>query len=398
MNFGQFYRIKLLPPYVFSEVNALKDQARRNGDDVIDFGMGNPDQATPDHIVDKLIETVRNPKTHRYSNSRGIPGLRRAIASYYQRRFGVELDPESEVVVTIGSKEGLASLAKAITAPGDPILVPSPSYPIHPFGFKLSGAQLYPLPWINQDSFLSQLESFSIECQPKALIVNFPSNPTAQVVGLDFYRQVVEWARKRQIYLVSDLAYSEIYFDGRPPPSLLQVAGSREQSIEFGSLSKTYSMPGWRVGFAVGNRELISALARIKGYTDYGAFTPIQVAATAALTDAQDCVSEVREMYKARRDTLVEGLASAGWTIPSPPATMFAWAPIPQELAHIGSLDFAKLLLRQARVLVSPGICFGEHGEGYVRMALVENTQRIRQACRNIRSFLRNVRLHDLRA
>ncbi|WP_207478927.1 LL-diaminopimelate aminotransferase [Arenibaculum pallidiluteum] len=387
-----FHRIKRLPPYVFAEVNAMKARARAAGEDIIDFGMGNPDQPTPQHIVDKLVETVRNPRTHRYSNSRGIPGLRRAQAAYYKRRFGVDLDPETEVVVTLGSKEGLANLAQAITSPGDIILVPNPSYPIHPFGFILAGAALRHMP-VKEDigTFMDQLERAVRHSVPKplALVLSYPSNPTAQVVDLEFYRPIVDFCLKHGIWILSDLAYSEIYFDGVPPPSILQIPEAREIAVEFTSMSKTYSMPGWRIGFAVGNRKLIAALARIKSYLDYGAFTPIQVAATAALNGPQDCVEEIRALYKQRRDVLIEGLAAAGWDVPSPPASMFAWAPIPPAFAHLGSLEFSKLLLQEAKVAVAPGVGFGEYGDGHVRLALVENVHRIRQACRNIREFFR---------
>ncbi len=385
----EFHRIKRLPPYVFAEVNAMKARARAAGEDIIDLGMGNPDQPTPPHIVDKLIEAVHDPKTHRYSNSRGIPGLRKALSAYYKRRFNVQIDPESEAVVTIGSKEGLANLAQAITSPGDVILVPNPSYPIHPFGFILAGAAIRHIP-VGQDySFMETLERAVRHSVPKpiALVLNYPSNPTAQVVDLDFYRPIVEFCRKQGIYILSDIAYSEIYFDDKPPPSVLEIPEAREVTVEFTSMSKTYNMPGWRIGFAVGNKKLIGALARIKSYLDYGAFTPIQVAAAAALNGPQDCVAEIRALYKSRRDVLIEGLATAGWKVPSPPASMFAWAPIPPQFAHMGSLEFSKALLQYAKVAVSPGIGFGEYGDGHVRLALVENQQRIRQACRNIKLF-----------
>jgi alanine-synthesizing transaminase len=351
--------------------------------------MGNPDLPTPQHIVDKLVEAVQDPKTHRYSNSRGIPGLRRAICSYYKKRFNVTLDPESEAIVTIGSKEGLANLAQAITSPGDIMLVPNPSYPIHPFGFILAGASIRHLPVGQGHSFLESLERAVKHSVPKplAVVLNYPSNPTAEVVDLDFYRPIVEFCLKHGIYILSDLAYSEIYFDDVPPPSILEIPEAREIAVEFTSMSKTYSMPGWRIGFATGNKKLITALARIKSYLDYGAFTPIQVAAAAALNGPQDCVAEVRAIYKARRDVLIEGLAAAGWQVPSPPASMFAWAPIPPQFAHLGSLEFSKLLLQEAKVAVAPGIGFGEYGDGHVRLALVENQHRIRQACRNIRQF-----------
>jgi alanine-synthesizing transaminase len=374
---------------VFSEVNTMKAAARAAGHDIIDLGMGNPDSPTPQPIVDKLIEAVRNPRTHRYSTSRGIPGLRRAHAAYYQRRFGVTLDPESEVVVTLGSKEGLANLAQAITAPGDVILVPNPSYPIHPYGFIIAGAAIRHVPITPTGDLLAEL-AYATEHSvppPTAIVLNFPSNPTAQMVDLDFYREVVAFARRHEIFILSDLAYAEIYF-AAPPPSILQVPGAKEVAVEFTSMSKTYSMPGWRIGFAAGNPTLIGALARIKSYLDYGAFTPIQVAATAALNGPQDCIEATRTRYRERRDVLVEGLAAAGWPVPAPPATMFVWAPLPEPYRAIGSLAFSKLLLEQAKVAVSPGIGFGEYGEGHVRLALVENRQRIRQAVRNIRSFL----------
>lgn len=388
----EFHRIKRLPPYVFAEVNAMKARARAAGEDIIDFGMGNPDQPTPQHIVDKLIETVKNHKTHGYSNSRGIPGLRKAFAAYYERRFGVTLDPEKEAIVTLGSKEGLANLASAVTSPGDVILVPNPSYPIHQFGFIIAEASVQNIPASADKNFFVALEAAVNHShpKPKMLVINYPNNPTSEVVSLDFYEKVVDFCRHHQIYVLSDLAYSEIYFDGNPPPSILQVKGAKEVAVEFTSMSKTYSMPGWRIGFAAGNRELISALTRIKSYLDYGAFTPIQVAATAALNGPQDCIETVRKLYKERRDVLIDGLKGAGWNIPSPPATMFAWAPIPPAFAHLGSLEFSKLLLSEAQVAVAPGIGFGEHGDGFVRLALVENKHRTRQAIRSVKSFLDN--------
>ncbi|MCK5621796.1 MAG: aminotransferase class I/II-fold pyridoxal phosphate-dependent enzyme, partial [Alphaproteobacteria bacterium] len=348
----EFHRIKRLPPYVFAEVNAMKAAARAAGDDIIDFGMGNPDSPTPKHIVDKLCETVRDPKTHRYSQSRGIPGLRKALAGYYDRRFGVDLDPESEAIVTLGSKEGLANLAMAITSPGDVVLVPNPSYPIHHFGFIIAGAAIRSLPAnvsTGQDraDFMAALDRAVHHSIPKpvALVLNFPSNPTAQTVGLEFYDEVVGFCRIHGIYILSDIAYAEIYYNGEPPPSILQIPEARDIAVEFSSLSKTYSMPGWRIGFAAGNKRLIAALARIKSYLDYGAFTPVQVAAAAALNGPQDCVDEIRALYKERRDVLIDGLSAAGWNVPSPTATMFAWAPIPPAFAHMGSLEFSKLLL-----------------------------------------------------
>ncbi|MCZ6740977.1 MAG: LL-diaminopimelate aminotransferase [Alphaproteobacteria bacterium] len=387
----EFLRIERLPPYVFAEVNEMKARARAAGEDIIDFGMGNPDQPPPAHIVEKLVEVARDGRTHRYSNSRGIPGLRRAHAAYYQRRFNVQIDPQSENIVTLGSKEGLANLAQAITMPGDMVLAPNPSYPIHPYGFIIAGANVHHIPIGPGFDFLEGLERGVKQAvpKPKALILNFPANPTAQVVDLDFYGQVIDFCRHHGIYVLSDLAYAEIYFDD-PPPSILQIPGAKEIAIEFTSVSKTYNMPGWRIGFAAGNKRLIHALARIKSYLDYGAFTPIQAAAAHALNGPQDCVDEIRALYRERRDVLVKGLAEAGWDIPLPPATMFAWAPLPAHFAELGSLEFAKLLLREAKVAVSPGIGFGEYGDGHVRIALVENTQRIRQAVRNIKQFFRS--------
>ncbi len=390
----EFYRVKRLPPYVFAEVNKLKAAARAAGRDIIDFGMGNPDSPTPKHIVDKLVEAVQNPRTHRYSNSRGIPGLRKAIAGYYERRFGVTLNPETEVIATLGSKEGLANLAQAITSPGDTILVPNPSYPIHAFGFMMANASIRHLPLApGQDStadFMTLLERAAKHSVPAplALIVNYPSNPTAEVRGLDFYGEIVEFCRSRGIYILSDLAYGELYFDGNPPPSILEIPGAKDIAVEFGSLSKTYSMPGWRMGYAVGNPKLVNALGRVKSYLDYGAFTPVQVAAAAALNGPQDCVDEIRALYKSRRDVLIQSLAQVGWDVPSPPASMFAWAPIPKAFAHLGSLEFSKRLLVEAEVAVAPGVGFGEYGDGFVRLALVENQHRIRQAVRNIKTFL----------
>ena len=384
-----FHRIKRLPPYVFTEVNAMKASARALGEDVIDFGMGNPDSPTPHHIVEKLTEAVADPRTHRYSTSRGIPGLRRAQAAYYDRRFGVDIDPETETIVTLGSKEGFANLAQAISAPGDVIVVPNPSYPIHAYGFIIAGAALRHVPVGPGVDFIAELEravKYSVP-PPLALVLNFPANPTAMVVDLAFYEEVVRFCREHGIIIISDLAYAEIYFDGNPPPSILQVPGAKDIAVEFTSLSKTYSMPGWRIGFAAGNARIIAALARIKSYLDYGAFTPIQVAATAALNGPQDCVSEFRDVYERRRDVMVESFAQAGWNVPPPPATMFAWAPIPEPFVHLGSLEFSKLLLAEAQVAVSPGLGFGEYGDGFVRLGLVENRHRTRQAARNIKRF-----------
>ncbi|MHB1302819.1 MAG: LL-diaminopimelate aminotransferase [Acidiphilium sp.] len=386
----EFHRIRRLPPYVFAEVNQAKAAARNAREDIIDLGMGNPDSPTPAHIVAKLIETVADPRSHRYSVSKGIPGLRRALAAYYGRRFGVKLNPDTEVIATLGSKEGLANLANAITSPGDTILVPNPSYPIHQFGFIIAGASVRSVPATPDETMLHALERAVRHSVPKptALIVNFPSNPTSYLATLDFYKDIVAFARKHEIFILSDLAYAEIYFEGEPPPSVLQVEGAKDITVEFTSMSKTYSMPGWRMGFAAGNPRLISALARMKSYLDYGAFTPIQVAATAALNGPQDCVEQMRTLYRERRDVLIKGLAQAGWDVPSPAGSMFAWAPIPERYAHLGSVDFSKLLLERAKVAVAPGIGFGEYGDGHVRIALVENTHRLRQAVRNIRAFM----------
>lgn len=385
----EFHSVRRLPPYVFAEVNRLKAEARAEGADIIDLGMGNPDMPTPPHIVEKLVETVNKPRTHRYSASKGIPGLRRAQAAYYDRRFGVKLDPETQVVATLGSKEGFANMAQAITAPGDVILVPNPTYPIHEFGFIISGAAIRHMPAGTGDEFLATVERACRHSVPKpsALVLSFPSNPTAMVASLDFYKEAVALAKRLDLIILSDVAYSEIYFDGNPPPSILQVPGAVDIAVEFTSLSKTYNMPGWRMGFAVGNERLISALARVKSYLDYGAFTPIQVAAAAALNGPQDCVDEIRKTYKSRRDCVVKSFRRAGWTIPSPPATMFCWAPLPDAFHNLGSVEFSKLLIEKAHVAVSPGLGFGEYGEGYVRIALVENEQRVRQAARNIKKF-----------
>ena len=387
---NEFHRVRRLPPYVFSEVNAMKASARAAGEDVLDFGMGNPDLPSPPHVVEKLVEAVQNPRTHRYSVSRGITGLRRANAEYYGRRFNVDIDPETETLVTLGSKEGFANLAMAITSPGDVVLVPNPSYPIHAYGFIIAGGALRHMPVGPNIDLRSELERAVRHSVPPplALVLNFPSNPTAQVVGLNFYREVVEFCKEHGIYILSDLAYAEIYFDGEPPPSILEIPGAKDIAVEFTSLSKTFSMPGWRIGFATGNQKLIGALARIKSYLDYGAFTPIQVAATAALNGPQDCIDDVRKIYGNRRDVLIESFSRSGWQIPSPSATMFAWAPIPEPFRDLGSLEFSKLLLEKAQVAVSPGIGFGEYGEGFVRVALVENQQRILQAARNIKRFM----------
>ncbi|QDH15023.1 LL-diaminopimelate aminotransferase [Oecophyllibacter saccharovorans] len=387
----EFHRIRRLPPYVFAEVNKAKAAARRRGEDIIDLGMGNPDSPPPAHVVQKLAETIQNPRAHGYSVSRGIPGLRRALAAYYQKRFGVDLDPETEVIATLGSKEGLANLAQAITSPGDTILVPNPSYPIHQFGFIIAGASVRSIPARPDETMLRALYRAVRHSIPKptALILNFPSNPTAYCATLDFYREIVDFCRRERIWILSDLAYAEIYFGDTPPPSVLAVPGARDITVEFTSLSKTYSMAGWRVGFAAGNPRLIAALGRIKSYLDYGAFTPIQVAAVAALTGPQDYVADIRALYRERRDVLLRGLGQAGWEVPAPEGSMFAWAPIPPRYREqgMGSVDFAKLLLREAGVAVAPGLGFGEYGDGFVRIGLVENTQRLRQAIRAIKGF-----------
>ena len=385
----EFHRIKRLPPYVFAEVNRLKAHARAEGADIIDLGMGNPDMPTPQHIVDKLIETVSKPRTHRYSASKGIPGLLRAQAAYYDRRFGVKVNPETQVVATLGSKEGFANMAQAIAAPGDVVLVPNPTYPIHEFGFIISGAAIRHLPAGVGDDFLAAIDRACRHSVPKpmALVLSYPSNPTAMTADLDFYTEVVAMAKRLNLIILSDVAYSEIYFEDNPPPSVLQVPGAMDIAVEFTSLSKTYNMPGWRMGFAVGNERLISALARVKSYLDYGAFTPIQVAAAAALNGSQDCVEEIRDTYKRRRDCLVKSFKRAGWELPPPPATMFCWAPIPRAYEHMGSVEFSKLLIEEADLAVSPGLGFGEYGEGFVRIALVENEHRIRQAGRNLKKF-----------
>ena len=393
----EFYRIKRLPPYVFAEVNRLKADYRSKGIDIIDFGMGNPDMDTPEHIVNKLIETVKKPRTHRYSASRGINGLRKAQAQYYKNRFDVLLDPEKEIIATLGSKEGLANLAMAITAPGDVMLVPNPSYPIHPYGFMIAGGTLRHVPTLHNGTFdpdeymrsLTRSVSHSVP-KPVAVVVSFPSNPTAQLCELSFYKELVTFAKKHELWLLSDLAYAEIYFDGGPPPSILQVKGAKDVAVEFTSLSKTFSMPGWRMGFAVGNQRLIEALTRIKSYLDYGAFTPIQVAAATALNGNSDCIEQIRGIYRARRDTLIQSMNRIGWKIPSPPATMFAWAPLPDQFKKIGSMQFSKILLQEASVAVAPGVGFGEYGEGYVRLGLVENEHRIRQASRNLKQIMVN--------
>jgi len=387
-----FPRIKRLPPYVFNIVNDLKAAARARGEDIIDFGMGNPDQPTPQHIVDKLIEVAQRPDTHRYSLSRGIPRLRRAITNWYKRRYEVDLDPETETIVTIGSKEGLAHLALATVGPGDSVLVPSPAYPIHPFGFIIAGADIRQVPMVAGVDFFNELEKAIKDSlpKPKMLVLNFPGNPTSQCVELEFFEKVVAIAREHKIWVIHDLAYADIVFDGYKAPSILQVPGAKEVAVEFYSLSKSYNMPGWRVGFMSGNSILVAALARMKSYLDYGMFTPIQVAAITALEGPQDCVQEISDRYKSRRDVLCEGLNSIGWKVEKPKATMFVWAPIPEQYAAMGSLEFSKLLLKEAKVAVSPGIGFGEYGDDHVRFGLIENEHRTRQAIRCIRDMFRN--------
>ena len=388
-----FYRIRRLPPYVIAEVNAMRAAARARGDDIIDLGMGNPDLPPPPHVIAKLCEVAAKPDAHGYSASKGIAGLRKAQAGYYGRRFGVEVDPDSEIVVTLGSKEGLANLAQAITAPGDVVLAPNPSYPIHTFGFIIAGATIRSIPVTPGPRFFDSLEravKFTVP-KPSVMVIGYPSNPTAEVADLAFYEKVVAFARAHNIWVLSDLAYSEIYFDDVPTPSILQVPGAKDIAIEFTSMSKTYSMAGWRIGFAVGNRTLIAALTRVKSYLDYGAFTPIQAAAVAAINGPQDIVAANRALYKRRRDVLVESFGRAGWEIPSPRASMFAWAPIPPALTHLGSLEFTKQLLIHAGVAVAPGVGYGEEGEGFVRIAMVENEQRIRQAAKGVKRYLQSM-------
>ena len=397
---SDFHRVRRLPPYVFEQVNRLKAAARNAGADIIDLGMGNPDLPAPKHVVDKLVETATKPRVDRYSASKGIAGLRRAQASYYARRFGVKLDPETQVVATLGSKEGFANMAQAITGPGDVVLVPNPSYPIHAFGFLMAGGVIRSGPAEPTPDYFTALERAVVHSIPKplAVVVCYPSNPTAMVASLDFYRDLVAFARRHEIFVLSDLAYSEVYFDGNPPPSVLQVPGATDVCVEFTSMSKTFSMPGWRMGFAVGNERLLAALTRVKSYLDYGAYTPIQVAAAAALNGPEDCIAEMRAIYKARRDVMTESFGAAGFPIPAPVASMFAWVPIPERFRDIGSLEFSKLLIEKAEVAVAPGIGFGEHGDDHVRLALVENEQRIRQAARGIKRLFDSAetRLHNV--
>jgi alanine-synthesizing transaminase len=386
-----FPRIKRLPPYVFNIVNDLKAQARARGEDIIDFGMGNPDKPAPSHIVDKLVEAAQRPDTHRYSVSRGIPRLRKAVCGWYKRKFDVDLDFDTETIVTIGSKEGLAHLALATVGPGDAILVPNPAYPIHPYGFVISGADIRHVPLTEDTDFFAELEKSVKDSwpKPKMLVLNFPGNPTTQCVDLEFFERIVAFAKEHEIWVVHDLAYGEIVFDGYKAPSILQVPGAKDVAVEFYTLSKTYNMPGWRVGFMSGNKTLVSALARMKSYLDYGMFTPIQVAAIAALEGPQDCVDEIVETYKSRRDVLCEGLNAVGWQVEKPKATMFVWAKIPERYREMGSLEFTKKLLKEAKVAVSPGIGFGEYGDDYVRFGLIENEHRTRQAVRGIRDMFR---------
>jgi alanine-synthesizing transaminase len=390
---SEFHRIKRLPPYVFEQVNKIKAQARAHGADIIDLGMGNPDLPAPPHVIEKLCETAGKPRTDRYSASKGIAGLRRAQAAYYLRRFGVKLNPDTQVIATLGSKEGFANMAQAITGPGDVVVVPDPSYPIHAFGFLMAGGVIRSVPAEPTAAFFPMLERAVTRSIPKpiAVVCCYPSNPTAYVADLDFYRELVTFAKRHELILLSDLAYAEVYFDDKaPPPSVLQVPGAMDVAVEFTSMSKTFSMAGWRIGFAVGNERLLAALARVKSYLDYGAFTPVQVAATAALNGPEDCIREMRQTYKKRRDVLVDCFAKAGWPVPPPSASMFAWVPIPEKFRPLGSLEFSKLLVEKADVAVAPGIGFGEQGDDYVRIALVENEQRIRQAARNIRRFFEN--------
>jgi alanine-synthesizing transaminase len=387
----EFPRINRLPPYVFNIVNELKMDARHRGEDIIDFGMGNPDQPTPKHIVDKLVEASQRDDTHGYSMSRGIPRLRRAICNWYKTRYDVDLDPESEAIVTLGSKEGLAHLAMAVVDRGDAVLVPNPAYPIHPYGFVLAGADVRHVPIGPGIDFFDELEKSIRDNwpKPKILLINFPSNPTSQCVDLEFFSKIIEIAKEHKIWVVQDLAYADIVFDGYTAPSILQVPGAKDIAVEFFSMSKSYNMPGWRVGFMVGNPTLVKALSRIKSYLDYGTFTPIQISAITALEEDQQCVAEIRDMYRSRRDVLCDGLNSIGWEVEKPKATMFVWAPIPEQYKHLGSLEFSKKLLKEAKVAVSPGVGFGNYGDDFVRIALIENEHRTRQAIRSIRAMFR---------
>ena len=387
----EFRRIKRLPPYVFAIVNALKAEARARGEDIIDFGMGNPDQPTPQHIVDKLVEVAQRRDTHRYSQSKGIPRLRRAICNWYKDRYDVDLDPETEAIVSIGSKEGLAHLALACLGPGDSVLVPNPAYPIHPYGFVIAGADVRHVPLVPGVDFFEELEKAIVESwpRPKMLVINFPGNPTTQCVELDFFERVVAIAKEHNIWVIHDIAYADIVFDGYKAPSIMQVPGAKEIAVEFFSLSKSYNMPGWRVGFMVGNPALVAALAKIKSYLDYGTFTPIQVAAITALEGPQECVQEIRDMYQKRRDVLCDGLNALGWQVEKPRATMFVWARIPEAYQSMGSLEFSKKLITDAKVAVSPGIGFGQHGDDHVRFSLIENEHRTRQALRGIKDMFR---------
>ena len=387
-----FPRIKRLPPYIFSITDDLKREARANGEDIIDFGMGNPDQPTPEHIVKKLVETVQRTDTHRYSQSKGIPRLRKAICDWYKKKFDVDLDPNSEAIVTLGSKEGIAHLAMAILGPGDAVLVPNPSYPVHPYGFVIADADVRHVPLIKDGNFFNELELAVNNSwpKPKVMVVNFPGNPTTECVDLSFFEKLIAFAKEHKIWVVQDLAYADLVFDGYEVPSILQVPGAKDIAVEFYTMSKSYNMPGWRVGFCVGNRDLVGALARIKSYLDYGTFTPIQVAAIAALEEDQSCVEEIRNTYLLRRNVLCDGLNSIGWPVTRPRATMFVWAQIPEQYRHLGSLEFSKLLLQEAKVAVSPGIGFGQYGDDHVRFALIENEHRTRQAIRGLRKMFRS--------
>ncbi len=394
---GEFVRISRLPPYVLAEVTALKAEARARGEDIIDFGMGNPDQPTPQHIVDKLVEVAQRCDTHRYSMSKGIPRLRRAITNWYKNRYDVNLDPETQAIVTIGSKEGLSHLALAMMSPGDAALVPNPAYPIHPYGFVIAGADIRHVPMNDEDDFFEELHKAIVDSwpKPKVLVINFPSNPTAHCVELDFFKDLIAIAKEHSIWVIHDLAYADIVFDGYKAPSILQVPGATDIAVEFFSLSKSYNMPGWRVGFMCGNETLVGALARIKSYLDYGMFTPIQVAAIAALEGSQDCVIEIRTMYQSRRDVLCQGLNSIGWSVTPPKATMFVWAKIPEAYARLGSLEFSKKVLKEAKVAISPGLGFGSYGDRHVRFALIENEHRTRQAIRGLRDLFKKDGLSD---